>query len=53
MLDPNATTRPLSYWNVRTNGWRIASGDYQMYVGASSSDIRLTGSFQVRSAEKE
>jgi hypothetical protein len=46
-------SRPLSYWNVDTNNWAIASGDYQVYVGASSRDIRLTGSFQVRYAEKE
>jgi beta-glucosidase len=52
-LDPNATSRPLSYWNVDANGWAITSGDYQVYVGASSRDIRLTGSFQVRYADKE
>ncbi len=45
-VDPSATSRPLSYWNVNTNGWEIASGGYQVYVGASSRDIRLTGSFK-------
>ena len=34
-LDPNATSRPLSYWNVNTNSWEITTGDYQVYVGAS------------------
>ncbi len=53
MLDPNATLHPLSYWNVNTNGWEVASGDYQVYVGASSRDIRLTGSFRVDHAEKQ
>ncbi len=53
MLDPNATSRPLSYWNVTTNGWEIASGDYQVYMGASSRDIRLTGSLRVQHAEKQ
>jgi beta-glucosidase len=52
-LDPNATSRPLSYWNDSTNGWQIASGDYQVYVGASSRDIRLTGTIRVRSADEE
>ena len=52
-LDPNATSRPFSYWDVRTNGWEIASGDYRVYVGASSRDIRLTGSLQVHPAEKK
>ncbi|MFL5696750.1 MAG: glycoside hydrolase family 3 C-terminal domain-containing protein [Ktedonobacteraceae bacterium] len=51
-LDPNATSRPLSYWNVNTSGWEIASGDYQVYVGASSRDIRLIGSLRVHQAEK-
>ena len=52
-VDPNATSRPLSYWNVNTNDWERASGDYQVYVGASSRDIRLTGSLRVQLAEKE
>jgi beta-glucosidase len=52
-LDPSATSRPLSYWNVNTNGWEIASGDYELYVGASSRDIRLKGSFHVNLAKRE
>jgi beta-glucosidase len=52
-LNPGATSRPLSYWNVSTNSWEIASGDYQVYVGASSRDIRLRGSFHVRPAKRE
>ena len=50
-LDPNATSRPLSYWNVNTQGWETASGDYQVYVGASSRDIRLTDTLRVHCAE--
>jgi beta-glucosidase len=53
ILDPHASSRPLSYWNVKTNGWEIASGDYQVYVGSSSRDIRLKGSFNVRLAKRE
>ncbi len=52
-LDPKATSHPLSYWNVKTNGWETASGDYQVYVGTSSRDIRLTGTLRVHQAEKE
>jgi len=51
-LDPNASSRPLSYWSITTNGWEIESGDYQVYVGASSRDIRLTGSLRVHYVEK-
>ncbi len=46
-LDPHATLHPLSYWDVNTNGWETASGDYQVYVGASSRDIRLTDTLHV------
>jgi beta-glucosidase len=46
-LDPQSAERPLSYWNADTHGWEIATGDYQVYVGASSRDIRLTGTFRV------
>ncbi len=52
-LDPNATSRPLSYWSVNTNGWEIAAGSYQVFVGASSRDICLTGSLRVHHAEKQ
>ena len=52
-LDPNASSRPLSYWNVNTNGWEIASGDFQVYVGASSRDIRLTGSLRVHHRDRQ
>jgi len=52
-LDPNAASHPLSYWNVATNGWEMANGDYQVYVGASSRDIRLTGTLHVDHAYKE
>jgi beta-glucosidase len=50
-LDPNATLHPLSYWNVNANGWETASGDYQVYVGASSRDIRLTDTLRVHREE--
>src|SRR5581483_11135419 len=50
-LDPNATAHPLSYWNVKTHGWETAAGDYHVYVGASSRDIRLTGTVRVHREE--
>jgi beta-glucosidase len=46
-LDPKATSHPLSYWDMSTNGWEIASGDYTVYVGASSRDIRLTSTLRI------
>ena len=52
-VDPNSVSRPLSYWNVAVNGWEIASGEYQVYVGASSRDIRLAGTVHISRTEKE
>jgi beta-glucosidase len=52
-LDPNATSRALSYWNVDAYDWEIASGDYRVYVGASSRDIRLMGSLHVHAVEEK
>jgi beta-glucosidase len=51
MLEPNSTSRPLSYWNVTTHSWGVASGTYQLFVGASSRDIRLTGTLHVPPVE--
>ena len=52
-LDPKATSHPLSYWDVKTNGWEIAGGDYHVYVGASSRDIRLTDTLRVHHSPGE
>jgi beta-glucosidase len=52
-IDPNSTSRPLSYWNVTRSGWEIASGEYTVYVGASSRNIPLTSTLRVHLPEKE
>ncbi|OTA97755.1 glycoside hydrolase family 3 protein [Hypoxylon sp. CO27-5] len=41
------TRRDLSIWDVITQGWIVQSGEYAVYIGASSRDIRLTGSITV------
>ena len=45
-LDPLGWERPFSYWNNQHGQWEIAPGTYQLFIGASSRDIRLSGSFQ-------
>ena len=35
--------RSFRYFNVKTNKWEVEEGDYDIYIGASSADIRLTG----------
>ncbi|KAI6087336.1 glycoside hydrolase family 3 protein [Hypoxylon rubiginosum] len=37
------TRRDFSVWDVVAQGWVVQEGDYTVYVGASSRDIRLTG----------
>lgn len=37
----------LAYYNTATRGWVVENGEYPIYVGASSRDIRLTGTVTV------
>ncbi|KAI0382705.1 glycoside hydrolase family 3 protein [Hypomontagnella monticulosa] len=41
------TRRDFSVWDVVTQGWIVQAGEYHIYVGASSRDIRLTDSIVV------
>ena len=34
------------YFNVKTNKWEVEKGEYQIYVAASSKDIRLMGTLR-------
>jgi beta-glucosidase len=35
--------RDLSFWDVAAQQWALPTGDFKVYVGASSTDIRQTG----------
>jgi beta-glucosidase len=50
-MNADAPSHPLSWWDVKTNSWQIAVGDYPVYVGNSSSMTNLTraGTFHVGS----
>ena len=37
--------KDLSYWDVVSQVWKVTSGTFTVYVGASSRDVRLTGGF--------
>ena len=39
--------KAFRYWNVKTNRWEVEDGSYQLLVGASSADIRLTAAVTV------
>jgi beta-glucosidase len=37
--------KDLSYWDVGSQAWKVPAGTFNVYVGASSRDVRLTGTF--------
>ena len=39
--------KAFRYWNVVTDRWEVEGGSYQLLVGASSADIRLTAAVTV------
>jgi beta-glucosidase len=41
------TRKDISYWDVVRQTWTTANGTYIIFVGASSSDIRLQGTFSL------
>jgi beta-glucosidase len=41
------TRRDLSIWDVVAQKWKLQEGEYPIYVGASSRDVKLTGSIKV------
>lgn len=43
--------KAFRYWNTRTNGWEIEGGRYEVRVGASSADIRLTANVDIRGTD--
>ncbi len=55
-LKPGATqhvrlsidARALSYWDVKSHGWRVAPGHYTIALGSSSRLIRLRTALEVR-----
>lgn len=36
--------KTFRFWDVKTNAWQVEGGTYQIMVGASVADIKLTGS---------
>lgn len=47
MVSFSLTRRDMSVWDVAQNNWVLQKGDYKVYVGASSRDVRVTGVLSV------
>lgn len=45
--------RAFAYYNVNINDWHVEEGDFEILIGASSRDIRLSGSVKVASTVKD
>lgn len=43
----NLRRKDLSYWDIAKQNWVVPSGSFAVSVGASSRDIRLTGTITV------
>jgi len=41
------SSQPLSYWDVSTHSWKVASGTYTVYLGNSSRNLTFVGTFQI------
>ena len=42
--------KAFRYWNTKTDSWEVEGGTYELRVGASSADIRLTAAVEVNGA---
>ena len=40
--------RAFSYWDIATHHWKVAPGDYRVFVGGSSRSLSLEGNVNVR-----
>ncbi len=45
--------RSFAYYNVNINDWHVETGEFNILVGASSRDIRLTATVKVNSTKKD
>lgn len=45
VIDANDSSHPLSYWDTGSNSWKVAAGDFTVYVGNSSRSVTTAGTF--------
>jgi beta-glucosidase len=39
--------KDLSYWDVVSQNWVVANGEYGVYVGSSSRDVKVEQKFNI------
>ena len=49
VIDPNASSHPLGYWDSNLKYWVIPPGEYRIYVGNSAASAVLSGAISVGS----
>lgn len=49
----NFDDKTFRYWNQKTHQWETEGGTYQIMVGASAADIRLTGQLTVKGTTEQ
>jgi beta-glucosidase len=47
MVEFALTARDLSYWSTSLNDWTLEGGEFELSVGASSRDLRLTTTLDI------
>jgi beta-glucosidase len=46
-VDQNDSSHPMSYWDVNSNSWQVANGDYTVFLGNSSRNVTTVGTFHI------
>jgi beta-glucosidase len=49
-IDPSATNHPLGYWDSAVQTWKLADGNYEVYVGNSAASLVLKSSIIMRTS---
>lgn len=49
VIDANASSHPMGYWDGHLKNWVIAPGEYRIYVGNSAASAVLSGAVSVSS----
>lgn len=50
-ISVDLSKRAFAFWNININGWMVESGDFDILIGASSRDIKLSKTITVESTD--